>query len=149
MSSTTDNAWTAAGNARKLLDESMAILRTPAGVERIRSELATGDRALALFLLPHLRDLDIETLLPELVFLASFSHGSIVHVRQTIRRLPAEVLTRDLPGLMERHLDEAEEYRRFLELLSEIDPALCLALSRRAIASPDPEIKEIGLEFTK
>lgn len=142
-------SWEKAALGLATLNEGLLELRSQGGVERIRHELVGGDRHTALSLLPYLLDSEIESLLPELVFLASFSHGAIERVRSTIRRLPKQLLKGSLPAMCEKHLAGEEEYRRFLELFAAIDDELCASLAERARASSDAEIRAIGEEFRR
>ena len=106
-------------------------------------------RATAIRLLEYLTPAELEAIFPDLVGLASWAHGGIRRVRDIILSLPrAWVLDRIEPAaepLLARGTDE--EYRRFLELYTELDHDLALRLASRAATHSDECIREVGEEF--
>jgi hypothetical protein len=88
-------------------------------------------------------------LLGELISLASFGHGRTAMARRLILSLPHDWLRENMEAYAAPILEEGsdEEYRRLLELYSELDRDLTLRLARRAAASDDPEIADVGRDF--
>jgi hypothetical protein len=79
----------------------------------------------------------------------SLAHGLAATVRKIIRSLPRDWVLAHIEPAAEPYLREGtdDEYRRFLELYSELDRDLTAKLARRAAAHTDPDIKEAGAEF--
>jgi len=145
-----DESWASIVRAHSgLLEGLQQLLVLDRSCERLRRELLTGDRKVALFVLPFVAEEQLVLLLPELLFLASFGHGSIGHVRRMIRRIPTEILIELIPPLAGKLLVGAEEYRRLLELYDEVASPLRAQLAAEARRSSDEEIREIGEEFER
>lgn len=125
-----------------------------AGVDRvglIKSHLNGKDRQTAIFLLGYLSKDEITLLFDDLIFLSSFSHGSIQNVRKIIKSLPRDWLLANIEKYAEPILLKGgyDEYRRLLELYIELDYSLTLKLAKRAICNEDQDIKEAGGDFIR
>jgi hypothetical protein len=122
----------------------------PAIVELVRRGL-DRDRVTALGVAALLSIEERRQLFRELLSLASFEHGFIGKVRELILSLSHEWLLanieRETESLLQNGTDE--EYRRLLELYSEIDQSLTIRLAQRAAAHNDGEIREVGEYFLK
>jgi hypothetical protein len=115
-----------------------------------RRNFPPTDRFTALSMLPHLTPPELLALFPDLVFLASWGHGAIGRVRDTIGSLPRGWVLEHIEDEAERWLREGtdDEFRRFLELYDDLDaPQLTRRLARRAAAHADPDIRDAGEEF--
>lgn len=124
------------------------------GVDRIpllRQALRAGgiEKMTALDVVPYLTISERLQLYGDLVFLASFAHGTIQAVRHLILSLPREWVLQTLEQQAEPLLRDGtyDEYRRFLELYELLDRELTLRLARRAAAHADPDIREAGEDF--
>lgn len=75
--------------------------------------------------------------------------GSIVAGRNAFKRLPADWLSAHLSSLTIRaiNLNDAWEYRRFLELLSGENAKLLHTYVMTGLNSSDPEIREVASDF--
>jgi hypothetical protein len=120
-----------------------------AAVDCLRRSLRGNDRMTAIAMVKKLRPDDILLLFNELVFLASFSHGSIQSVRDIILSLPRDWVLSNIESSVEPLLSNGtyDEYRRFLELYSQLDRNLTLKLARRAFEYSDEDIREAGEEY--
>ncbi len=98
---------------------------------------------------PYLNLTERMRLYGDLVFLASFAHGSIQAVRHLILSLPHDWVLQTLEQEAEPLLRGGtyDEYRRFLELYELLDRDLTLRLARRAAAHSDPDIREAGEDY--
>lgn len=121
----------------------------PKLLQLLRSKLQTSEWRVAVGLCDELTVPQLQQLFPELVGLASWGHGSVGYIRKLIHRLPREWVVERVEAEAEPQLAEGtyDEYRRFLELYSELDPNLTLRLARRAAAHPDPDIREAGEDY--
>lgn len=124
------------------------------GVDRvslIRHALMRGERATALYVAPSMKPEELILLFDEWVLLASFSHGGIKVARDVILSLPREWVLRNVERAAEPLLQSGtyDEYRRLLELYSDLDHGLALKLARRAATSPDEDIREAGDDFLR
>lgn len=115
----------------------------------IRNALRNADRHVAIAVLSDLPIGELEQIFDELVFLASFSHGAIQHIRDQILRLPHGWVLSRIENVVEPFLANGtyDEYRRFLELYSQLDLGLARRLAERAIAHLDPDIREAGDDY--
>lgn len=121
-------------------------------VEVIRSALCSpSQRAAALNVLWYLPVEMSKRLLPDLLRLAAFQHGSIQLVRARIMSLPRTWLLANIEADAEPLLTSGEDepFRRLLELYAEIDRELMLRLARRAQAHPNPHVKEAATDFLR
>jgi hypothetical protein len=118
-------------------------------VALLRRELRGSERTTALAIAAWLPSDELRLLLPELVYLASFSHGGTSPARELILSLPRDLVLRQIEALTEPLLRDGtyDEYRRFLELYQLLDRDLMLSLARRAAAHEDPDIREAGEDF--
>ncbi|HVF57120.1 MAG TPA: hypothetical protein VM934_13275 [Pyrinomonadaceae bacterium] len=122
------------------------------GVDRVslmREALRGRDRLTAIYMARYLDVAELEGLFDELVFLASFSHGAVQTVRDLILSLPRERVLSRIEEAAEPLLSKGDydEYRRLLELYSELDKSLALKLARRAADEEDEDIREAGEDF--
>lgn len=88
-------------------------------------------------------------LFDDLLFLASFTHGGLPAVRIAIKSLPREWILEHIENGAEGYLknDDYEQYRRFLELFSEIDESITRTLAIRASKSQEFDIREAGEDY--
>ena len=102
-----------------------------------------------VYLTQYLRASELENLLPELVFLASWAHGATKWIRDLILSLPRDRVLERVQSTAEPLLENGtdDEYRRLLELYYDLDRNLAVSLARRAARHSDPHIKEAGEEF--
>jgi hypothetical protein len=109
--------------------------------------LAPGrHRTTAIKLLRKLPLDEQQQVFPELIQAARSAHGPIGAVRELIRALPREWVLAHIDTLVEPILrgEEYDDYWMFLELYEGLDPERAMKLARRAIAHPDPDIREVG-----
>jgi hypothetical protein len=124
------------------------------GVDRValmKDGLRSQDRATAIYLLTYLKVSELEGLWPELIYLASFSHGAIKTIRDAILSLPQEWVLARIEEAVEPLLQQGtyDEYRRFLELYIDLDHELALKLALRAVEHSDFDIREAGEDTLK
>lgn len=122
----------------------------PAVVELIRRGFAKPGERVASF--KAAGDLTLEQqqeLLPELVAMASWGHGLLNEARTLILKLPRDYVLANVEQAAEPILvkGEEEEYRKFLELYTELDKELTVKLAKRAAGHDDEEICEVGREY--
>jgi hypothetical protein len=115
----------------------------------LRNALRGRDRSTALMVATSLKPDELQELIGPLMFLASFSHGSIGAVRELICSLPRTWLLNNIEREAEPYLHDGtyDEYRRFLELYELLDASMMHRLARRAAAQSDPDIREAGEDF--
>ncbi|MFB2977093.1 hypothetical protein [Microseira sp. BLCC-F43] len=108
-----------------------------------------NERGTALRLIEYLKIEERQSLLKDLVDLASVSHSDIELVRQAILSLPKTWLLDNIEKSAEPLLKNGtdEEYRRLLELYIQIDRDLTERLAKRALQHEDPDIREAGEDF--
>jgi hypothetical protein len=118
-------------------------------VSLMKSALKSNDRTVAIHLLQYLAPSELNQLLNELVFLASFSHGGVGTVRQSIISMPREWVLSNIEQIAEPILESGtyDEYRRLLELYIVLDPVITLKLAQRAKKHEDPDVREVGIDF--
>lgn len=118
-------------------------------VDIMKKALMDKDRHTAIYLLQYLSQSEQIQLFPELIFLTSFSHGAVETVRQVIISMPREWVLNYIEQTAEPYLKNGtyDEYRRFLELYSELDHEMTLRLAKRALKQDDPDVREVGAEF--
>lgn len=92
-----------------------------------------------------------QSLLDELVDIASVSHSDIELCREAILSLPKSWLLANIENSAEGLLVDGtdEEYRRLLELYINIDDLLTEKLIKRALQHEDADIREAGEDFQK
>jgi len=88
-------------------------------------------------------------LLPDLVALASFVHGSTKQAQDIIMSLRRDWLRDNIERYAESILkrDDYEEYASLLELYTRIDRDLVLRLAQHAAQHDDPDIRDVGKGF--
>ena len=118
-------------------------------VKIIRKGLQSKNRTTAIYFLKVLKQDEIQELFSELVYLASFNHGAILAIRESILSLPREWVLSHIENAAESYLseDDGEAYRRFLELYQQIDSKLMEKLANRAVRSENVDAKEAGMDF--
>jgi hypothetical protein len=118
-------------------------------VSLLKKALRSTDRYTAIHVLKYLKLEELQQLFEDLVFLASFSHGAIGAIRETIKSIPQKWVVNHIEKVAEPILVKGtyEEYRRLLELYFEIDKELTKRLAQRAIQSADLDIREAGEDF--
>jgi hypothetical protein len=124
----------------------------PGTVESLRHNLQGPDSDYTLLML-NLLDVDYtEALIDELVS-NSLSHRKALRVRQVLGRLSHESAEHLVPPAVWRQLHDTSDYdayRRMAELLSHLGLYDALGhLSTRALASSDPDIREVGEDFAR
>lgn len=117
----------------------------------IKSQLNGKDRQIAIFLLSYLSEDEIFQLFNDLIYLSSFSHGSIQNIRKIIKSLPRDWVLANIEKSAEPILlkGDYDEYRRLMELYIELDYPLTFRLAKRAVYSEDQDIKEAGEDFVR
>ena len=90
-----------------------------------------------------------QSLLDDLVALASVGHSDIEQVRQIILSLPQNWLLNNIENGANQVLEKAtdEEYRRLLELYVKIHISITRKLIKQALNSDDLDICEVGQDF--
>lgn len=118
-------------------------------VRIVREAMRGSAWKVALMVLDGLEPEELRELLPELILRASTAHGALDLVRRYILALPREWLLAGIEKEAEPYLASGtyDEYRRFLELYSQLDAALTTRLAQRAAAHADSDIREAGLEY--
>lgn len=120
----------------------------------MRRALLGSDKYAAYYMLDRLTTSELMELFDELIYRASYAHGSIQTVRSAIQALPREWVLERIEAAAEPYLQGGpdhetgteDEYRRFLELYMQLDRNLALKLARRAAEHSDPLIREAGEE---
>ncbi len=116
----------------------------------VREALRTGtDKFTSFDVISRMRPDELMPLFDLLVEWASTGHGSIQIFRDAILRLPRAWVLARIEEVAEPFLAAGsdDEYRRFLELYEQLDPALTLKLAERAAEHPDEEIREAGQDY--
>jgi len=115
----------------------------------IKEGLQSKNRHTAIYFLKYLKQDETQKIFSELVYLASFSHGAIVAIREAILSLPRDWVLSRIETVAEPYLseDDGEAYRRFLELYQQLDDKLMEKLAKRAVESHNQDIKEAGTDF--
>jgi hypothetical protein len=122
------------------------------GVDRvslIREALAGPERWIALEMIRYLSPAQLRELFEDLVEGASTGHGYVHLYREFILSLPRDWVLERIETAAEPYLKSGteDEYRRLLELYSDLDSHLLLKLAKRAASSEDPEVRCAGLDF--
>lgn len=119
-------------------------------VEALKQALHSPvERGTALRVLDYLPVEERQSLLDDLVDLASVAHADIALCRQVILSLPKIWLLSNIEKSAEPLLQAGaeEEYRRLLELYVELDKDLAERLARRASQHREPDVQEVGEDF--
>jgi hypothetical protein len=108
-----------------------------------------SERGTALRLIDYLKIEERQSLLDDLVDLASVSQSDIESCRKIILSFPKTWLLANIEKSAESLLKDGtdEEYRRLLELYIDIDRELTQKLVIRALQHDDPDIREAGEDF--
>jgi len=117
----------------------------------IQSALQGRGKQTAFYMLRSLNQSDLQGLFEELVFHASYAHGALMVVRDSILALPREWVLARIEVIAEPLLASGtyEEYRRLLELYALLDPLLTQRLAERAINHPHLDVQEAGHDFIR
>ena len=115
----------------------------------MRDAIYGNDQLTAIFLLRYLSQDELMQLFKELVFLSSYSRGTLSIVREAILSLPRDWVLQNIEQIANPILEKGDydEYRRILELYLELDRELTRKLANQAINHKDPDIKEAGEDF--
>lgn len=107
------------------------------------------DWGIATVMFESMQTAELQQIFPDLVFLASVSHGAIQNVRDAILSLPREWVLANIERVAEPLLEKGgyEEYRRLLELYIQLDKELARRLALRATNQQDEDIREAGIDF--
>lgn len=122
------------------------------GVDRVslmRDAFRQGDIATALYVAPHMATNELLLLFNELVYIST-SPGFAAAARNIILSLPKEWVVSNIEKATEPILQQEateNEFRRILELYSQLDYQLAYKLAQKAINHPDEDIKEAGEDF--
>ena len=125
-------------------------VRSSSLVQLIRGGLnEPRERPYALELVPFLKEEERKELFSDLLSLASFYGASTMIARKLILELPRQWVLTIIEETAEPLLRDGtdDEYRRILELYSELDHSLTYKLASRAADHLDPDIKEAGEDF--
>jgi hypothetical protein len=148
-------SWQRAVDALRALIPAIGALQSdyPGTLESLRHALRVlEDEPAALLLLGVLEPEYSEALVDELVS-ASLSHRNALRVRLILGRLPHVQAERIVPPAVWRRLQDTgdyDAYRRMAELLSHLGLREALSqLSAQALASEDPDIREVGEDFAE
>lgn len=146
--------WQSVVSAETAIRDSLRAFLVGSSLERIelvRQALRRpgGERAAAVRVLPYLSIEERMALFPDLVHLASWGHGLIQPVRDTICSLPRDWVVTQIESVAEPLLlasnekAQFEEFRRFLELYQQIgDRALLRRLAERALQHANEDVRE-------
>jgi hypothetical protein len=118
-------------------------------VSLMREKLMSREKNTAYYFLPYLNKDELLQLFDVLVPLASTAHSNIKRVRDAILALPHDWVIKNIETLAEPLLADGtdDEYRRFLELYSELDNDLDRKLAQRAAQHIDLHVREAGEDF--
>lgn len=107
------------------------------------------NRAAAVALLQEMSTKERQQLFPELVELARAAHGPVAAVRKIIASVPREWVLARIDAELDRILNgqQYDDYWMFIELLAELDRERAVKLARRAAATDDPDIRELGSDM--
>lgn len=117
----------------------------------IHSALQGRGKQTAFYMLRSLNQSDLQGLFEDLVFHASYAHGALMAVRDSILALPRDWVLARIEAVAESLLANGtyDEYRRLLELYALLDPMLTQRLAERAIQHLDLDVQEAGHDFLK
>ncbi len=123
---------------------------TDGALDRLRTELATGDTRLALLLLHNLPTADTVALAGDVIPYALSARDTLL-VRHIFGRLPRHEAEGVVPAAVRAQLaktPDGDAYRSLLGLLDHLglDAAL-RELAGTAAASDDPDVREVGEEY--
>jgi hypothetical protein len=117
----------------------------------LKNALCGNDRYMAITLLKFLQVEELQELFTELIYLASYTNGSLGYIRDIIKSIPSDWVIAHIEQITEPLLQNGtyDQYQRLLELYYEIDHELAKRLALRALGNPDLDIKEAGEDFIK
>jgi len=120
-------------------------------VSLMKEKLQSRENSTAYYFLPYLKKEELLQLFDVLVPLASTGHSNIKRVRDAILSLPHDWVIKNIEPLAEPLLVDGtdDEYRRFLELYSELDNDMARKLAQRAAQHADLHVREAGEDFLK
>jgi hypothetical protein len=147
------DSWQRAVAALVTLSSLLAELRSDYAAFRARLEgaLQNAEQEVhALFLLGVL-ETDYTAGLVDCLVATALTHGKALFARQLLGRLPYAQAAELVPPAVWRQLDatgDDDAYRRLAELLQHLGLRDALReLCERAMASPDPDTREVGEDF--
>lgn len=114
---------------------------------------AHWERLAALYILPKIAADELQIIFREIIYLAAYTIGKASFIRSVIYSMPRDWVVANIERFAEEHLVPSKdtgtysEYRRLLELYSEIDAEMTIRLANRAIQNTDLDIREAGEEF--
>lgn len=119
-------------------------------MERIKSVLRGPNRETALDEASSLTMDEKKQLLPEWINLARAAHSPFQIAWNIIESLPREWVLANIEKEVDAILESEEEtdYWMFLQLYARLDNGLMRQLARRAASHTDPDISELGREWS-
>jgi hypothetical protein len=119
-------------------------------VEVLRKAMSGKDRTIALQAVSSLTVDEKLALFPEWINLARAAHSPFEIAWNVIESLPREWVIANIEKQVDAILQEEEEtdYWMFLQLYARLDNALMQKLAQRAASHADPEISELGHEWS-
>src|ERR1700722_590294 len=148
-------SWQRAIDALMVLGAAIGALQAdyPGTLESLRRALCVLEDEPAALLLLGLLDSEYAAALVDELVSASLSHRNALRVRLILGWLPHDQAERTVPLAVWRQLQKTSDYdayRRMAELLSHLGLREALSrLSARALASSDPDIREVGEDFSE
>lgn len=120
-------------------------------VDALKKALRGPDRDLGLAACAALDLEDKKELFSEWVHLARSAHGPFQIAWNIILSLPrdwvVQHITRESDAILTQ--EEYDDYWMFLQLYKKLDPVLTHALAERALRHSDPEIRELGQDYSQ
>jgi hypothetical protein len=120
--------------------------------ELIRRSLKDpGERLYALEVAGMLPVEERKELLPDLLAVASYAGAHMVRARELILSLPRDWLMQNIEVASAPLLEhgDAEEFRRILELYSQLQPALAVRLAQVASTHTNQDVRSAGEDFIR
>lgn len=114
----------------------------------LRQAFQRGEIATALYVAPYMPASELTQLFEQLVHIST-AHGYAGIAREIILSLPREWVLSNIERTINFLLAKgfADDYRRILELLFELDYELTRKYAQKAIDHPDEEVQEAGQDF--
>jgi hypothetical protein len=107
------------------------------------------ERSIALWVLPYLSMDERTALFPDLLFAARSAHGPVQAVWDALLALPRDWILANIEPEVDAILksEEEDDYWMFLQFYHQLDFDLMRSLARRAAASANDAIRELGDEY--
>ncbi|WP_419686034.1 hypothetical protein ACN22W_02270 [Burkholderia theae] len=125
-------------------------VRNPSAVSFVQGAFSVPDeRALAIDLVSGYPDAERVIFFKQLVSMASYVNGFTERCRDLILDLPRDWVMKNIEAEVDELLADGdyEEYRCLLELCRKLDRELMVKFARRALDSPDEDVKDVGADF--